>query len=230
MKRALRSRQDALVDRTLVPAFYFLMTRLMALVLRLFGVWDVRGLEHVPGTGPLIVVANHLNLADPPLLGASIPRRIRFMAKQELFAGRFGGTCIRLFGAFPVRRAEADLHALRTARRLLQQGEVVGMFPEGHRSGGAGLLPAHPGTALLALRSGAPVLPVGITGSERIRSLHVLLERPAITVTIGEPLTLAAAGRLNAENLEAATTRIMQAVAELLPASYRGVYTQTEVS
>ncbi len=216
-------------ERWAIAAFYWLTTRIMALVLRLFGRWEVQGAERMPKDGPLLVVANHLNLADPPLLGASLPRRIRFMAKQELFDARPAGFFIYLFGAFPVRRFEADLSALRTARRLLEAGEVVGMFPEGHRSGGGGLLPAHPGTALVALQAGVPVLPVGITGSQAISSSRVLLRRPPITVTVGEPFLLERPAHLNAQVVRSGTEEIMRRIAHLLPPSYRGAYTDDKV-
>lgn len=214
----------------LTPAFYFLSTKLMAILLWSCARWEVRGAGQMPASGPVIVVANHLNLADPPLLGASLPRRIRFMAKDELFHSGLPAYLIRLFGAFPVRRSQADLHALRAARQLLDRGEVLGMFPEGHRSSGAGLLPAHPGTALLALQSGVPVLPVAITGSELIYTPAVLLRRPQITVTVGAPLLLPRPARIDTKAVQAATDEIMRRIAELLPASYRGAYTYQETS
>lgn len=207
-----------------VTAFYRLSTGLMALVLRVFGRWRVTGAERMPRSGPLIVVSNHLNNADPPLLGASLPRRINFMAKQELHDLPVAGITVALFGAFPVRRSQADLRALRTAQRLLSEGRAVGMFPEGHRSKGGGMIKAQPGTALLALRSGAPVLPVAITGTERIHSLRILLQRPSITVTVGEPFVLKLDGRITSEQVGAATEQIMQRIAEMLPPAYQGVY------
>jgi 1-acyl-sn-glycerol-3-phosphate acyltransferase len=210
-----------------VATFYGGISRLMAIVLWTLGRWRVTGAGFMPRRGAVIVVANHLNLIDPPLLAASLPRRIRFMAKQELFDGR-AGIYLRLYGAFPVQRFRADLAALRTARRLLERGEAVGMFPEGHRSGGA-MIAAHPGTALLALQTGAPVLPVAITGSEQIRSPRALFSRPRITVTVGAPFVLSAEGRIDSARLEQASQRIMRSIAELLPASYRGVYTYDEV-
>src|SRR6266571_282271 len=98
-----------------VAIFYWGCTRLMALTLRAFGRWEVRGVENVPAHGGLLIVSNHLNNADPPLLGASIrSRRIIFMAKTELFMKRPGSWAIKLFGAFPVRREEAVLRALWT--------------------------------------------------------------------------------------------------------------------
>lgn len=206
--------------------FYRLVSRTMALVLWTFGRWHVCGARRMPASGPLIVVSNHLNLADPPLLAASLPRRIHFMAKQELFDVPVGGFFVGLFGAFPVRRFEADLKALRTAQRLLEAGEVVGMFPEGHRSEAASMIRAHPGTALLALRSGAPVLPVAITGTEGVRSWRILLLRPRITVAVGEPFVLLREGRVTSERVAEATDEIMRRIASLLPISYQGVYSE----
>lgn len=204
--------------------FYWLMTRLMLLVVRVFGRYRVVGRERTPATGPLLVVANHLNNADPPLLGAAVPRRIRFMAKQELFDARPFGFFIRLFGAFPVRRFEADLQALREAQRILHAGEAIGMFPEGHRSHGEGMRRPYPGTALIALRSGATILPVAITGTEAITTPWVLLRQPRIRVIIGEPFALPRPDRVTAEAIRAGSDEIMHRIAALLPPPYRGVY------
>jgi 1-acyl-sn-glycerol-3-phosphate acyltransferase len=203
--------------------FYWMMTRLMRSVVWAFGRYEVVGVEHVPVDGPLIVVANHLNNADPPLLGAAIPRPIRFMAKQELFETK-AGAFYRWFGAFPVRRFEADLAALRQAQGILKEGGVLGMFPEGHRSHGDGMGPPHPGTALIALRTGAPLLPIGITGTEAIRTPTVLLRNPRIRVVLGEPFTLPATGRISAERVTEGTDEIMRRIAALLPPKYRGLY------
>jgi 1-acyl-sn-glycerol-3-phosphate acyltransferase len=200
-----------------------MMTRLMRSAVWVFGRYEVVGVEHVPAEGPLIVVANHLNNADPPVLGAAIPRPIRFMAKQELFETK-AGAFYRWFGAFPVRRFEADLAALRQAQSILKEGGVLGMFPEGHRSHGNGMGPPHPGTALIALRTGAPLLPVGITGTEAIRSPTVLLRNPRIRVVIGEPFTLPASRRISAEQVGTGTYEIMRRIAALLPPKYQGVY------
>jgi 1-acyl-sn-glycerol-3-phosphate acyltransferase len=224
--RIQRSTPIARLVEWTVPPFYWLMTRLLRLVVLIFGRYEVEGAERVPRQGGLIVVSNHLNLADPPLLGSAIPRRIRFMAKQELFDARPGGFFIRWFGAFPVRRFEGDLQALRTAQQMLRDGGVIGMFPEGHRSRGRGLQEPFPGTALIALRTGATVLPVAITGTEAITSPLVLLKNPRLRVVIGEPFTLPPLRRINSEAARAGTEEIMRRIAALLPPKYRGVYAE----
>ena len=96
----------------------------------------------------------HQLAVDPPLLGGVLPRYVRFMAKREIFKFPFGLMVTTAYGAFPVRRNEVDRQALRRAEDILAQGGVVGMFPEGHRSHGKGLLPAFDGATLVARRSG----------------------------------------------------------------------------
>ncbi len=208
-------------------AFYWLTTRLVWLASHVFGRLEVRRDGDLPATGPAIVVSNHLNNADPPLIGSVLRRRrIRFMAKAELFRVPVGGFFIRLFGAFPVRRFEADLAALRTAQDLLARGKVIGMFPEGHRSHGRGLLQAQPGTALIALRSGAPLVPVALTGTEQVRSPLAFLHRPRATVTVGEPFVLPRPERIDSAAVRAATDEMMLRIARLLPPTYRGAYSE----
>ncbi len=184
--------------------------------------WRVEGKENVPKKGQLIVVANHLNLIDPPLLGASVPRRIYFMAKQELFRPSLGAHFVRAYGAFPVRRGELDREALRRALEVLKKGQVVGMFPEGKRSLNNRIQPMQPGTSFVAVRSGAPILPVGISGSEQIKGIGFILRRPRITVTIGQPFTLPPVeDKPLRSQLPQLSDLIAERVAELLPPSYR---------
>lgn len=200
------------------------MTRLMAVVVWTVGRYRVSGRRNVPASGPLLVVSNHLNNADPPLLGAAVRRPIRFMAKQELFDLPLFGRIARLFGAFPVRRFEADLQALREAQRLLNDGQAIGMFPEGHRSHGKGMQQPYPGTALIALRTGATILPVGITGTEAVTGIGVLFKKPPIRVVIGEPFRLDTPKRVTSEAVRLGADEIMRRIAALLPPNYRGLY------
>lgn len=207
-----------------MTAPYYFGTALMKLLLLLFTRWQVKGGEHVPRQGPLIVVANHLSLADPPLLSASIPRQIVFMAKEEAFRSPILGPLVRAWRAFPVQRERLDREALRRAQQVLGQGLTLGMFPEGRRGSMAEMQRAYPGTSLLAIRSGVPILPVGIAGSEKIGPVG-LLRRPDVVVNIGEPVSLAPAeGKLTRGQLALATDLIMGRIAELLPQSYQGAY------
>lgn len=199
-----------------------LLTRLLLLLTR----WRVKGKENIPEQGPLLIVVNHLNLADPPIISVSVNRKAMFLAKEELFRPGLSGYIVRNFGAIPVHRGGMNKEALRKAEQLLAQGMALIMFPEGRRSRGAQLESAFFGSALIASRSGAPVLPIGITGSEKINGMAWLFRRPQITVNIGYPFHLPLVnGKLTREQLAESTHSIMEHIAALLPAEYRGNYT-----
>lgn len=189
--------------------------------------FEVVGKEHVPLEGPLILASNHLNNADPPAIALALPRQPTYMAKREMIGWPILGLAFKWFGAFPVRRGEADLSALRAATEVVNQGRMLVMFPEGTRSRTGGLTKGHPGTGLIALRTGAPVLPVAVTGSEVITWPWIFLKPlsvPGIRVVIGEPFHLPPVDRINAESAREATDYIMRRIAALLPPEYRGVY------
>lgn len=212
---------------TFVPAFYWWATHSLRGLLVLFARWKVSGRERVPLTGPLIVVANHLNNVDPPLLAVGVDgRRIVLMGKIEIFKYPFG-IVPRLFGAFPVRRFDADVGAMLNAERILRRGDVLGMFPEGTRSRTGHLGELHPGTALIALRTGSTVLPCAITGTEQLRNPLALLQKPRITFTVGEPIAIEAVRRPTEEQVIELTARITSAIESLLPPKYRATYTET---
>lgn len=203
------------------------------LILPLYARVSVRGLENVPRSGPLVIVCNHLDDADPGILCAYLPRRVVFLAKAELFRVPLLRQFLRGFGAVAVHRGEADLSSLRQAHNALQRGMAVCIFPEGTSAGReARLRRAWPGAALIALRDGAPVLPIAITGSQGMRLPWVFLRplrRARVTVTVGELFHLPPAQRLNAAAAQESTRLIMERIAALLPPSYRGYYgEQTE--
>ena len=208
-----------------MPWFYYVGKLIMRMLLVLLTRWRVRGRDNVPSQGSLLIVANHLNLADPPLLGVSLGRKVIFMAKRELFYSRVIGYFIRGFGSFPVHRGQLDRKALRQAEQLLAQGLALVMFPEGKRSKSAQLEPGFSGSALIAWHSGAPILPVGISGTERIKGAGWLLRRPQITVNIGHPFYLPpVSSKLTKLKLAEHTDFIMERIAGLLPPEYRGNY------
>ena len=212
--------------------FYLLCNRAMAVALRLLAEWEVFGLDNVPARGPLILVANHNNIIDPPLLGASIPHRpVVFMAKKELFDRWYSGWLVRGYCAFPVRRGEPDRQAFRHALEVLRRGLILGMFPEGTRSKTGAMGPAQPGTAIIALRARVPILPVGITGTDKVKGpASVIRRRPHIRVNIGRPFTLAVSPAARRAALEEATRQIMGRIAALLPPEYQGAWTPLPVS
>jgi 1-acyl-sn-glycerol-3-phosphate acyltransferase len=201
------------VGRVIARALFVLVTR-----------WEVRGRGNIPAEGAVLVVANHLNLTDPPLLAISLWRKTIFMAKEELFRSPLSAYFVGSFGAFPVHRGKLDRKALRQSQQVLTDGLALIMFPEATRSKSAHLQRAFPGSALIAMRSGVPILPVGISGTERIKGMGWVLRRPRITVNIGRPFYLPASSRLTRAELIENTDLIMEHIAELLPPKYRGVY------
>ena len=213
-----------------MPWFYYVARVIVRGLLKLLTHCQVNGRENIPSQGPLLIVANHLSLADPPLLGVHLSREIMFMAKKELFRFRMIGYFLGSFGAFPVHRGQLNRQALRQARQILADGLALVMFPEGTRSRSGRLRPAFSGPALIAMRSGAPILPVGIIGTERIRGLTWLLRRPQITVNIGQPFYLPpVSSKLTKAKLIELTNLMMGHIAELLPLEYRGEYGGKEV-
>jgi len=186
--------------------------------------WEVTGQENVPRNGSLIVVANHLSLIDPPLLSASIPRRISFMAKEELF-NAWSAPFIRWFGAFPVRRGVLDRKAIRQAMQVIEKGESLGIFPEGKRSPNQQMIEGELGVAMIAHHSGASILPIGISGSENIRWPDIIWKRPKVIVAIGRPFSLPKKeGKRTREHLIESKNQIMRHIAEILPPRYQGIW------
>ena len=212
----------------MVPFFFWVSRVFFRLLLFVYTKVEVVGVENLPRRGGVIVVANHLHNADPGIVGAFLRRRVVFMAKAEMFEWPIWGFYVRLIGAFPVRRFEADLAALRKAAQVVAKGGVLVMFPEGTRSRMGTMSRGHPGTALVALRSGACVLPIGITGTEAIRVPQILFRpfvgRVRFRMVVGRPFFLPPVERINTQSVDRCMEIIMREVAALLPPKYRGVY------
>lgn len=203
--------------------FYTVASMVVRLLLRLLTRCRVEGVDNFPRSGAVLLVANHLNLIDPPVLGALLPRRITFMAKEELFRAPLVGWVVKWYGAFSVRRGRPDREALRRATGVLSRDGVVGMFPEGTRSKTGRMNRGHPGAALVAILAKATIVPVAITGTELVASPFSLLGRPAITVRVGKPFNLEKSEQ-GKPDMDALTTIMMSRVAALLPEDRRGFY------
>ncbi|HEY8372811.1 MAG TPA: lysophospholipid acyltransferase family protein [Pseudonocardiaceae bacterium] len=171
----------------------------------------VQGLERVPRTGPVVLVANHSTFVDGPLLFGLLPRRSVFLIKREMFRGPVGWF-LRRIGQIPVRRGEPDRTPLLAAVRTLRSGGLVGVFPEGSRGAGD-VATAQNGAAWLARSTGAVVLPVACRGIARPPGGRWRF-RPRVDVLFGEPFTLPAErGRTG---LAAATERVRSELAALV--------------
>jgi 1-acyl-sn-glycerol-3-phosphate acyltransferase len=211
------------IDR-LQGIFYWVnLATWIRLILLIVTSRDVQGRQNIPKSGPLIFTCNHFSVGDPPILTGSFPRRVVWMAKQELFDFPVFGKLYSMGGFISVRRFEGDLRALRRSQAALRKGHVLGMFPEGTRSGGR-LGRGEPGTALIALRTGAPILPAAIWGTEHVKLPRSLLGRTHVHIRFGEPYQLPETTKATREQVAEGTDQIMQRIAELLPAQYRGVY------
>ncbi len=154
------------------------------IILKLFFLLRIRGRDNIPARKPFIICANHISMLDPMAVGAAIPVKyhIYYMAKKELFENIILKKLLLMVGAFPVNRQETDLYAVKRAYTILKEEKVLGIFPEGTRSKSGALRKAFNGAALIAVRSGVPILPVAIEGPYR-------LFRP-LKVYIGKPFTL----------------------------------------
>lgn len=187
----------------------------------------VIGRENVPKSGGLILVSNHLNNADPCVIPGALDRRIVTMAKKEMFKWPVVNILFQMISAFPVDRQGADLGALREAQRTVNSGLPLLMFPEGTRSKDRQLHRGFPGTALVAYRTGAPIIPIAVTGTEHLKWPLLFFKPflgPKVTIHFGKPFYPPAVERITSQAAKDATDDIMAHVAELLPVEYQGEY------
>jgi len=175
----------------------------------------VSGRRNVPMQGSLVVVANHGSHLDPPLLGHALGRPVAFMAKEELFRVPLLGPLIRALAAYPVKRGASDREAIRTATARLNEGWATGVFLDGTRQADGRINQPMPGAALLAARSGSPLLPVAIINSHRALGTGQSLPRLVpIQLRIGEPVPPPASRRK--PDLEATTLELQRRINALL--------------
>lgn len=211
-----------------VPISYWAVVGLIRLCTFIYSKGPyVAGRENVPATGGAILVSNHLNNADPCIIPGATNRRIVIMAKKEMFRWPVISLLFRLIGSFPVDRQGADLAAIREAQAVVHDGHLLLMFPEGTRSKDRQLHQGFAGTALVAYRTGAPIVPIAITGTEHLKWPFLFFRPfigPRVTITFGKPFYPPKVERITTQAAKIATDDIMRHIAEMLPEEYRGVY------
>lgn len=196
---------------------YRIVSSVLYFYFKIFHRHTIYGIENLP-KGPAIIAPNHLSLYDPPIVAASIPEELHFMAKEELFEFRFLKTLIRYLNAHPVSGTEKDLKTMKLICQLLQSGEKVVIFPEGARSDDGSLQDLKTGVSMLAIRNNVPVVPVYIKGSFEIWPIHQKFPkfRGKTTCTIGKPIypeTFSGLGKREAQ--EALTNAIHESLIKL---------------
>ena len=187
---------------------------------------DRSELHRVPPRGPLILYTNHIGSLEVPLLYSHLlPRKMVGLAKVETWDSAFMGWLFDLWGSIPVRRGEADMEAMRRSLQVLERGEIFAISPEGTRSYDGILLRAKPGPVLIALRSGAPLLPIAHWGGEQFGPNLKRLRRTDFTIRVGKPFYLDPRGqRVTAEVRQQMADEMMYQLAALMPAAYHGEY------
>jgi 1-acyl-sn-glycerol-3-phosphate acyltransferase len=206
--------------KQITAAFFKALTGLMFRV-------DATALGKVPGRGPLIIVTNHVHIPEIPTLYVRLlPRKVYGMAQAERVLDRnLWGAILRWIDTIPVWRGEADLNALRTGIRILTEGGIILLDPEGTRSHDGRLQKGQPGVILMAVHSGAPVLPVVHYGSENYQENLKRLRRTEIHYLVGKPFRVDAGGeRVTSATRQEMIDEVMYQMAGLLPPQYRGAY------
>ncbi|NQU12070.1 1-acyl-sn-glycerol-3-phosphate acyltransferase [bacterium] len=150
----------------------------------------IRHAERLPGTGGVIVAANHASFVDPPLIGLCCRREMFYLARDSLFRNPLAGWLLRSWNVLPLKRDGGDLAAMRTVLRMLDEGKAVLMFPEGTRSKDGRLQEPRAGLGMIAARAGVPIVPLRIFGTAAVMPRGASLPRPRrITVAFGDPFT-----------------------------------------
>jgi 1-acyl-sn-glycerol-3-phosphate acyltransferase len=196
---------------------YWLARALVRIFFRVVGSWQIEGRENVPAKGALLLAPNHLSFLDPPLVGCALKRSAWFMAKAELFHVPVFKWLIPKLHAYPVQRGSGDRAALKHTLGLLAAGEAVTMFPEGTRSQTGELGEPELGIGMIALRSGAPIVPMAIAGTDDMlpRGAH-FLKRARVRVRFGKPIPIPAPeGKPGREEYAAVAKSVMDAIRAL---------------
>ena len=187
---------------------------------------DGKQLSQIPAQGPLIVVTNHINFLEAPVIYTRLqPRPITGFAKIETWDSAFLGWLFDVWGMIPIRRGEADMTAIKKGLAALKNGQILAIAPEGTRSNDGRLLRGQPGVVTMALLSGAPILPLVHYGHENYRKELPRLRRSQLHAIVGRTFWLDNCGeKVTGEVRQQMTDEIMYQLAMLLPPEYRGAY------
>ena len=184
--------------RGLVKIYYKFMFRM-----------DIQGEEHIPTEGGVVLCCNHMSNLDPTTMAAFVKRPVRYIAKKELFEKRWSAKLLSSLGAFPVDRQTTDMKALKTAIKLLKNGEALGIFAEGTRVKEGEAKAAKAGVALFSLKGEAPIVPICISSKYKFRSI--------VHIRYGEPIYLDEykGQKVTTEMMEEITEKVMEKVREM---------------
>jgi 1-acyl-sn-glycerol-3-phosphate acyltransferase len=198
---------------------------ILKLLLRIICKIDASELEKIPDQGPLIVVANHVNFLDAPVVISHLdPRPTTGLAKKETWDNPLMAALFNIWGGIPIDRDIADFSAFRKAKEALDEGKILAVAPEGTRSHDGRMVRGKPGIALLAHKSDVPILPMAYYGHENFSENIKRLKRTPMHIRVGKPIRLRLPARPDKEILQTVTDAIMRRVAALLPEAYRGYY------
>ena len=186
---------------------------------------DDKSLKLVPQQGPLIIVCNHINALEVPIVFPRLhPRPVTGFAKSETWDNPILGPLFNIWDVIPIRRGQPDITALRQGLKVLEDGKILAITPEGTRSGDGRLQQGHPGVVMLALHSGAPILPLVYYGNEDFNRNLRRLRRTDFRIRVGKPFHIETPKKVTTEMRRQITDEIMFQIALLLPPQYRGVY------
>jgi len=193
---------------------------------------DRAELKKIPDNGPLLVVANHLNFLDAPVMITHLqPRPITGLVKKETWDKPLMAFLFNIWEGIPIDREVADFTAFQKAKAALKEGKILAVSPEGTRSGDGRLIRGKPGVAMLALQTEAPIVAVVYYGHENFKENIRRLKRTPMKIRVGEPFRIRLNGQpKNKETMQAITDAVMMEIARLLPKKYHGAYDQFELT